>query len=53
METPKRPLLPADVTMEELSWLLDNHPMFHQFVEKLIANAEERLRRHLRWEKGQ
>jgi hypothetical protein len=46
----QRKLLPEDVTFEELSWLLDNHAMFHRFVDMIIANAIEAFKRHHRWE---
>jgi hypothetical protein len=50
MPSPPRPLLPDNVTVDELWWLYHNHSLFHSFVERIIAEAELNWQRHHKWE---
>jgi hypothetical protein len=53
IKPPQRKLLPDDVTLDELSWLLDNHSLFHKFVDMIVENTLAEYRRHHRWENQQ
>jgi hypothetical protein len=46
LNAPTRPLLPSDVTLDELWWLYHNHPVLHQFIERIVAEAELNWQRH-------
>ena len=50
MEAPTRQLLPDDVSFDELWWLYHNHPVFRQFADRLVVEAEMAWARHHRWE---
>jgi len=51
IDPPTRDLLPPDVTQDELWWLYHNHPVLHQFCERLIAEAELNWSNHQKWER--
>jgi len=48
---PARPLLPGDVTIDELWWLYHNHALLRQFIDRLVAESELNWQRHHNWEK--
>jgi hypothetical protein len=51
-QPPTRLLLPQDVTEQELWWLYHNHLPLHQFIERIITEAELAWQRHHNWERS-
>ena len=50
-EQPVRPLLPNDVSWDELWWLYHNHPMLRQFIDRMVAEAMTAYKNHQDWER--
>jgi hypothetical protein len=47
---PAGPLIPQDVTPDEFWWLYHNHGGFHEFCDRIVAEAELNWQRHRNWE---